>query len=286
MKINHSIFIILFTTFFITFILLVTEHDFNKKSQYFHTASAKETGIAKHNTISDAFVLSVNQSYKRKLSPYDTFYGYITSSQNIKIQIHSNVVQKLKITLLSDNGKELSSHESVSGNNRIFTFSKKDAIRSQRIFLRIYNYSPKNISYQIELQNGNSSISNFQKNNANKNNSLKKSSSITATTIQPTSNPKKLFSTKKKLSTNPVKKVVLNPQFLLLKPNSTHDFNLKTEKRKFNLSKYTIINSNSSVAMLKNNKIHAIKEGISIIYLRNKQNSAITYSCFIRVLKE
>lgn len=284
MKIKRSIFTILFAIFFIAF--LISENYFYKRSQYFHTVSAKETATNKHNIISDAFILSVNQTYKKSLSPYDTFYGYFNSSQNIKLCIYSHAVQSLKVTLLSDSGKEISSHHSLSGNRCILTLPPKNNTTSKRIFFKIYNHSANNTSFQIKLQKSNSSNHNLQKRNTNKSNSLKKKSSITANTIQPTSNPKKSFSTKKKLSTKAAEKVVLNPQFLLLKPNSTHKYNLKAGKTNCNFSDYTIINSNSSIATVKSNKIHALKEGITIIYLQNKQNPAITYSCLIRVLND
>lgn len=269
MKAFYSIFAILFSIFCIIYLLLYSQPDTNVSRSFSVKVSARKIVSEEHSTLSDSFILSPDQIYQKKLSAHNTFYGAIDSQRIWKIQITSKAIHKLKITFLSDTNKKLSYNTGLSKNTHIFTFSGNIKNDSQRIFIKIVNQNTISHTFTIKLVTTTDTIEKI----------------ISKNTKNTTSNPKNVTEKKQKLSTIYHRKTTLNPQFILTKQGSMHKLSLNSKKGSCSLSDFTLLNSNSSVAMVKNNKVYALQTGIAILYLQDKKNPANTSTCFVRVTK-
>lgn len=80
------------------------------------------------------------------------------------------------------------------------------------------------------------------------------------------------------------KKAVLQPQFLLLQPNSSKKLTITNYTQKNTAKQFIWLSTNPNIATVKNGIISTHQEGITIIYLKDKKHMKNTSSCLIRVI--
>jgi len=240
-------------------------HDFSTK------VLAKEIPPNTHQTLSDAHTFSRNQTYQVKLSAYNSFYGCISFDKKIHFIITSNSIQNLKISLFADTGKKLSCQTAFTKKTCTISPSQNTSGQFTRIFLCVKNQSTSNCSVFILAEQAKGQKSSVSKNSNQATPKPKQNNT--------TSNPKINLSTVKS------KKIILYPQFLVLIPNSKYKLSIKENHQNCAFSNFTFISSNSSIASVKDGKVFTHREGTAILYICNKKNSAITSSCFLRVLR-
>lgn len=309
MKLFYSIFSILLGILCMLILFLYPRQDSCLLHNFTAKALAKEITSGNHQTLSDAQIFSLNKTYQMKLPAYESFYGCISSEKQIRITVTSSEIQKLKITLLTDTGKKLSCQTSFTQKTYTLSPSQSSLKEFTRIFLCITSQSPSgcSLSLQVEKTIAKNNLTGKKKTPEqkqapaipkaeSKNPSAKpkssNSKSSNPTQLEPdknntTSNPDKNNATSNPNTNVPVykqQKPVLCPQFLTLVPGSTHKLSIKSNHQVCNFSDFTLISSNPSVASVKNGKVFAHKEGTAILYICSKKNSAMTSSCFLRIL--
>ena len=151
MKRLHSIVTILLNTFCIIYLLLFSWSDTHTVHHFSTKVSAKTIVSEEHNTLSESFILSPNKIYQKNLSAHDTFFVAVTHQKAFTIEITSQRIKEIDITLLSDTGKNLSYDNQLSNNTRILSFSDNTGNYSQRIFIKILNSDTIPCSFQIRL---------------------------------------------------------------------------------------------------------------------------------------
>lgn len=314
MKISYSILSLLLCMLCIAYLFFYPQRSFILSHNCSAVALAREDN---HNTLSNARPLSLNTAYQEHIAANDTRYYCISFQKKLQFQITSDSLKKLKISLISDIGTNISfrQHTVKSRCTYIPNISPQNSI--QRIFLRLVNHSSGSCSFQLKtlLSKSNTSPQKKKKtpvsknithhnqsvtiqkpritpshDNSNHNSTKNNNATIKSKTIKPktynktTSNPKKEQNNtaSKKLSTTRYKNTMLYPQFISIKPGFVKKLTFKPRITK---NKFLWLSSNSSVASVTDGKIHAIKEGITIIYLQEKNHPANTSSCFVRVIE-
>ena len=263
-------------------------HDFSTK------VLAKEIAPDTHSTLPDAHIFSLNQTYQVKLSAHNSFYGCISFDREIHFTITSNAIQNLKISLFTDSGKKLSCQTAFSNKTCTVSPTKNSSGQFTRIFLCVTNQSSANCSLFIQAaQTTKKSILTKENKKKEEKKANQKYSSTTKkrnpaiNNHQITQKPRQNNTTsnpKRNLSTSQTKKPILYPQFLVLSPTSKHKLSIKKNNQNCRLSDYTVLSSNPSIASVKNGKVVAHREGTAILYICDKKNSAMTSSCFLRIL--
>lgn len=109
--------------------------------------------------------------------------------------------------------------------------------------------------------------------------SLENKSQHFKATYHPDLNKNKI---KKKLSTKNEKKVTLHPQFIKMYPKSVQNLTITP---KTNSSNIIWLSSNPLVATISDGKITARREGITIIYIKQKNHPNNSSSCFVKVIE-
>lgn len=282
------------------------EHDFSAK------VLAKEK---EHNTISNAFFLETGAVRKEKLEAHEKCYYYVSSQKNIAFSITSHNIQYLKTSLLSDTGKQISCHMQRNKNSLLVT--PKNTDNTKRIFLCLTNQTVYECTVQIQssivtaaTQNPGKPTASNPKPTTPKPHKPTASKSKTATqkSHKPTaSNPETVTSNPHKPAvSNPetvtpkshkstiskpdktlnaqFKKAVLQPQFLLLQPNSSKKLTITNYTQKNTAKQFIWLSTNPNIATVKNGIISTHQEGITIIYLKDKKHTKNTSSCLIRVI--
>ena len=282
------------------------EHDFSAK------VLAKEK---EHNTISNAFFLETGAVRKEKLEAHEKCYYYVSSQKNIAFSITSHNIQYLKTSLLSDTGKQISCHMQRNKNSLLVT--PKNTDNTKRIFLCLTNQTVYECTVQIQssivtaaTQNPGKPTASNPKPTTPKPHKPTASKSKTATqkSHKPTaSNPETVTSNPHKPAvSNPetvtpkshkstiskpdktlnaqFKKAVLQPQFLLLQPNSSKKLTITNYTQKNTAKQFIWLSTNPNIATVKNGIISTHQEGITIIYLKDKKHMKNTSSCLIRVI--
>lgn len=294
MKVFYSIFSIFLCILCILALFTYPQPD----SYLFHDFSAKvlakEIAPDTHQTLSDAHIFSRNQTYQVKLPAYNSFYGCISYYREIHFTITSNAIQNLKISLFTDIGKKLPCQTSFSKKTCTISPAKNSSIQSTRIFLCVTNQSSANCSLFIRVgQNTEKKIlakenkKKEEKKTKPKDFSIAKKSNPAENNNQTTKEPRQSNTTsnpKQNPPTPQIKKAILYPQFLLLTPSSKYKLSIKKGQRNCKLSDYTILSSNPSIASVKHGKVLAHREGTAILYISDKRNSAMTSSCYLRIL--
>ena len=80
------------------------------------------------------------------------------------------------------------------------------------------------------------------------------------------------------------KKALLQPQFLLLQPNSSKKITITNYTQKNTAKQFIWLSTNPNIATVKNGIISTHQEGTTIIYLKDKKHAKNTSSCLIRVI--
>lgn len=253
----------------------------------FHGFSARV--LAKentHNTLSNALVLKEGAHCQREVSAYDSFYCCISSTEKLDFLVTSNHIQNLRITLLSDTGAEIKYQSRLSGNTRTLAVSDNG---SGRLFLHIANRSTAICSFQLQIRAQAKTTAAPKTTPPTKTAPPAKTTSpanpkkYTISNPQTTSKPVATLRPKTKLSTINCEKPVLYPQFLSIKSDFMHNLSVKAGKKRLSLSDFVCLSSDPSVAVIKNGKLHTLREGIAILYIQNKKRPTWTSSCFVRV---
>lgn len=271
----------------------------------YHDFSAKVLAVESntHDTISNALPLTLYTKHKEKIEPHETLYYYISNHNNMSFSMTSRSINTIKATLLSDSGNQIPCHIHKKNNSYILTPSEQEKIRSQRIFLRVTNPSISSCNLQLQVT---SSLSDTKKTHKNNN----KKESINKEIVTPTphnntaSNPNKSATPKPnnttlnsnlslshkekkhELSTIPLKKVKLYPQFYILSPNTVQKLTIKNCPLKDINEQFIWLSTNPEVATVVNNKVSTHSEGITIIYLQDKKHTKNTSTCVIRVIQK
>lgn len=282
------------------------EHDFSAK------VLAKEK---EHNTISNAFFLETGAVRKEKLEAHEKCYYYVSSQKNIAFSITSHNIQYLKASLLSDTGKQISCHMQRNKNSLLVT--PKNTDNTKRIFLCLTNQTVYECTVQIQSSIVTAATQNPGKPTASNpkpttpkphKSTASKSKTATQKSHKPTaSNPETVTSNPHKPAvSNPetvtpkshkstiskpdktlnaqFKKAVLQPQFLLLQPNSSKKLTITNYTKKNTAKQFIWLSTNPNIATVKNGIISTHQEGITIIYLKDKKHMKNTSSCLIRVI--
>lgn len=282
------------------------EHDFSAK------VLAKEK---EHNTISNAFFLETGAVRKEKLEAHEKCYYYVSSQKNIAFSITSHNIQYLKASLLSDTGKQISCHMQRNKNSLLVT--PKNTDNTKRIFLCLTNQTVYECTVQIQSSIVTATTQNSRKPTASNPKpttpkphkpTASKSKTATQKSHKPTaSNPETVTSNPHKPAvSNPetvtpkshkstvskpdktlnaqFKKAVLQPQFLLLQPNSSKKLTITNYTKKNTAKQFIWLSTNPNIATVKNGIISTHQEGITIIYLKDKKHTKNTSSCLIRVI--
>lgn len=268
-------------------------------SYLFHDFStqvlAKEIVQDTHQSLSDAHIFSRNQTYQIKLSAYNSFYGCISYDGKIHFTITSNAIQNLKLNLFTDAGSKLPCQTTYSKNACTISPAKNSSIPSTRIFLCVTNQSPANCSLFIHASQTTEKITLPKENIKKEGKKPKQKNSSITNKRNPVKNKNQIKQEPKQNNTtsnpkqNPpaaqIKKPILYPQFLLLTPASKYKLSIKRNQQNSRLSDFIVLSSNPSIASVKNGKILAHREGTAILYICDKKNSAMTSSCFLRILR-
>lgn len=312
MKIIHSIFALILCFICIIYLLLCPQEE----HFIFHNFQAEALAAEnEHNTLSNALALSMETTYEEHIAANDKRYYYITFQKKPIFQMTSDFIRNIKINFLSETGKNISYNTKISKKCKTLALSTDSFKNEKRIFLCVANQSASPCSLQIYVSCYNNQYTEPPKKTEKKKNhtttDLQKILPNTITIPRPqknnntTSNPIQSritqqprnksknnktiheFSTqnnknKKKLSTNTDKKIKLYPQFIKMIPESVEKFAISPDK---NISDFIWLSSNPLVATVTNGTVHAIKEGITIIYLHQKNHPEISSSCFIRVIE-
>ena len=285
-----------------------TEYDFSAK------VLAKEN---EHTTISNALFLTTGSVCKEKMKAHEQCFYYVSNQKNITFSISSYNIQYLKIDLLSDTGKHISYQTQKKNNTLLLTLSPKKT-DTERIFLCLTNQSVSDCT--IKIQNTTANIVTPKPNKSTVSNPKtatpkpnKSTASIPKTATpkpnKPTvSNPKtatpkpnkstasipktitpqpdkSTASNSKTVTPKPDKNATLQPQFLLLPPDTSKKITIINYTQINTQKQFTWISTNSNVATVKNNIIITHQEGTAIIYLKDKENANNTSSCLVRVLR-
>lgn len=260
------------------------------------TVIAKDTKITKeHATLSTAFFLSENMSYKDALSINESCYYYAKTKVDTQYEITCSGEHKINLVLLSSTGKRLAFEKKVQGNTTIIFLKDTPKNIGSNCFLQIQNRTSKNIYLQVKtklIPKPTPSI------NQNKKSTSKASSEQTRTktkkspiNIPEQKNTDKHLSQNTPLSEKPKKKklstkknifVNLNPHFLLLRESNVHKLTLFKNKKRIHFNTFICISTNPDVATMKHGTVTAKKKGITVLYLKDKKSTAAT-SCVIRV---
>ena len=285
-----------------------TDYDFSAK------VLAKEN---EHTTISNALFLTTGSVCKEKIKAHEQCFYYVSNQKNITFFISSYNIQYLKIDLLSDTGKHISYQTQKKNNTLLLTLSPKKT-DTERIFLCLTNQSVSDCT--IKIQNTTANIVTPKPNKSTASNPKtvtpkpSKSTASNPKTFTPkpgkstASNPKtftpkpnkstasnpKTFtpqpdkstaSNSKTVTPKPDKNATLQPQFLLLPPDTSKKITIINYTQINTQKQFTWISTNSNVATVKNNIIITHQEGTAIIYLKDKENANNTSSCLVRVLR-
>ena len=285
-----------------------TDYDFSAK------VLAKEN---EHTTISNALFLTTGSVCKEKIKAHEQCFYYVSNQKNITFSISSYNIQYLKIDLLSDTGKHISYQTQKKNNTLLLTLSPKKT-DTERIFLCLTNQSVSDCT--IKIQNTTANIVTPKPNKSTASNPKtvtpkpSKSTASNPKTFTPkpgkstASNPKtftpkpnkstasnpKTFtpqpdkstvSNSKTVTPKPDKNATLQPQFLLLPPDTSKKITIINYTQINTPKQFTWISTNSNVATVKNNIIITHQEGTAIIYLKDKENANNTSSCLVRVLR-
>ena len=268
-----------------------TEHDFSAK------VLAKEK---EHNTISNAFFLETGTVHKEKLEAHEKCYYYVSSQKNIVFSINSHDIQYLKASLLSDTGKQISCHIQRYKNSLLVT--PKNTDNTKRIFLCLTNQTVSECTVQIQSSIITATAQKPKKTTASNPKTVtpkpRKPSASNPITVTPkphkptasnpiTVTPKPHKSTASKPDKNlntQFKKALLQPQFLLLQPNSSKKITIINYTKKNTAKQFIWLSTNPNIATVKNGIISTHQEGTTIIYLKDKKHTTNTSSCLIRVI--
>lgn len=281
-----------FSITFLVFIILFSLSDCIMPDTYALIASAKENTLEEHQNLSEAYLLSPGQTEQRILSAHNTFYGAIECYHSFFIQITSNKIHKVRVTLLSDSGKKLSCKDKLTNKTKTLSYDSNSKHSSQRVFVKLYNPQTIPISFRITVTLSKHSVKNTlpkvtpepEKKKTQDNKQITATNASSANQKQATQNPVKSPSQKKKLSTKSRENAVLYPQCIIASKNTVHKLSAKAGKKKYPLSDFTILSSNTSVAKIKNNKVYTLHSGITILYMQEKKNPANISTCLLRVL--
>lgn len=240
-----------------------TDYDFSAK------VLAKEN---EHTTISNALFLTTGSVCKEKIKAHEQCFYYVSNQKNITFFISSYNIQYLKIDLLSDTGKHISYQTQKKNNTLLLTLSPKKT-DTERIFLCLTNQSVSDCT--IKIQNTTANIVTPKPN---------KSTASNPKTFTPQPD-KSTASNSKTVTPKPDKNATLQPQFLLLPPDTSKKITIINYTQINTPKQFTWISTNSNVATVKNNIIITHQEGTAIIYLKDKENANNTSSCLVRVLR-
>jgi len=311
MKVFYSILALALSFICMIYLLLCPQNEHFA----FHNFSTKALAAqSKHNTLTNAFALSTETTYQEHIAAHDKRYYYIPFQKNTNFQIMSNTIHSLKIIFLSETGKIISYNTKKSKKSKILTLPANSLGNGKRIFLFLTNQSTSSCSLQIYVSCNKNHCTKTPEPTKKKSRTTTPSKEISTDTIniprpkinnKTTSYPAQ-YKTKqkphsshkankitnnpyiqenkiqKKLSTKRSNIIKLYPQFLKMTPNSSKKLTLSPNQ---NTSDFIWLSSNPLTATVKNGKIHAIKEGIAIIYIHQKNHPKISSSCFIRVIE-
>lgn len=291
------------------------EHNFSAK------VLAKEND---NNTISKALFLATDSFYQEKIEAHEKCYYYVSTQKDITFSINSRGIQHLKAELLSPTGKYIPYHVEKKKNTLLLTPSCKKTSNTERIFFCLANQSVSGYTVQIQIATTvtatpkpNKSTASNPKTAAPKQDKSTASNPKTAApkqdkptasnpkTVTPkqdkptasnpktavpkqgkptASNPKTVPSKSDKTVTIQYKEAFLQPQFLLLQPNSSRKIVIANYTRKNAANRFIWLSTNPNTATVKKGIITTHQEGTAIIYLRDKKNVNNTSSCLIRVI--
>lgn len=222
-------------------------------------------------SISDAHKMSLGKKYKKKLFANDISYFYIPYRNEFSFFLKSTKVQNITVTFLEDSGKKLPCSTSTKKNRKKYTWKGTHSENKQFIFIQLKNQSSYDISLNLWVERLQKEKSSDKKKSNKSNNPLQKSISKKA---------------KEKLSTIKSKKLTLNPHFLIINPQSSKKLSFQGIKQSELEKNYTLILTNPKIATIKNNKIYAISEGVTIIYLQSKHSKQKNSSCLVRIIEK
>ena len=321
MKVSYSIFAIILSLICIMYLLFYPHHDYTLFHSFSAKALAKETYPQdEHNTLSDALSLSMETSYQEHIAAHDTRYYYFPNKENICITITSTSIGRLNVSLLADSGKSISYRTQSAKNARTLVPSISSTDNTRRIFLCLVNQSANSCTLSIKIYTVKQKVTHPPATVSNPSHKATRkpaskatskpinkttSNPVSKTTLKPinktTSNPANKTTSKpiNKTTSNPVntatlnpdsnapksekKNIIIYPEFICIKPDSEKNLHIKHGD---NSSDYIWLSSNPLIATVTNGKIHAIKEGIAIIYVRKKNSPANhASSCFVRVIE-
>lgn len=251
----------------------------------------------KHNTISEAFPLTLDTNFSERIPAYETFYYRIKTQKNITFTINTSSASRLLSALLSDSGKKIPCKISQSKKTKIISCYPNRLKQNQLIFLKLTNNSTSSLSIHLStklLSMENTAAPNItihkkstNHSQLNINKKTSKDNFSTKPAFQPsphtTSNPKKYYSNKN-FSTITAKNLYLNPYFLIMTPNTCQKIKIKNIRQTKEKNNFNWISTNPKIATVVHGKIHALSPGFTIIYIRDKKGSVPNSSCFLRVI--
>lgn len=309
MKTFHSIFALTLSIICIAYLLFCPKNGHFLFHNFSTEALAAEN---EHNTLSNAFSLSFETTYQEHIAAHDKRYYYIPFQKNINFQITSSSIRNLKISFLSDTGQSIPYNKKFSKNSKLLTLSA-DLI-GKRIFLCLSNQSASSCSFKIFVSYHKKQHTETAKPATKKDHSIATPDKIPSDTVtihhpkinkKATSNPTRRktnqqsrknskehkttsipyvqkYKNKTKLSTTNSKNVELYPQFMKMAPGAVEKLKISSEQ---SISDIIWLSTNPLAVSVEHGKVHAKKEGIAIIYIRQKNYPDITSSCFIRVIE-
>lgn len=314
MKVFHSFLTILLVLFCIIYLLFYPQQDYTILHGFSSEALAAESG---HNTLSEALSLSMKTTYQEHISAHDKRYYCIPFQEDAVFEITSTSIHSLKAVLLSETGKRISCNTHKTKKTKTVIPSSNSTKNSKRIFLCLMNQSTSPCSLKIQVfyypnsdkkttkpktkkvqatasqkpANPNTVTLPNSKIRQNKSSSTPlpkiNQSNFFSTPLpkinnQTTSNPVQNDKKKKNLSTIRAKSITLYPQFIKINPDSVKKLSVPSDKK---VSDFIWLSSNPLIATITNGKVHAIKEGVTIIYIHQKNHPEISSSCFVRVIE-
>lgn len=251
-------------------ILLFSFTNHFEQLPYSSIAFAKEP--ISHN-FSEAYRISNSSKKQISLPAYDSCCFYIekTSAGNVTIQI--SPFSNLQIQFYSDKGRRITFSGHRDGKKHLFTLDKSYLKNNTRIFFQIKNKSNSTQKYLLSTSLCKEHISKPEKKKQN-------TKTKTTSTIPRTKHTKKKSIVK--LPATVKKNYMISPGFLRCKTGKKATLKLFLNKKSIKNSSVVWTSSNPSVASIHQGILLTKKEGLSIIFARQKKE--ILCSCLVRII--
>lgn len=224
-----------------------------------------------HN-FSEANRISNSSKKQISLPAYDSCCFYIekASTGNITIQIYPS--SGLQIQFYSDKGRSITLTGHRNGKSILFTLNKSHLKKNTRFFFQIKNKVNTSRKFLLSTSLCKTQISHPEKKKQNTKNK-------TTSTIPQTKHTKKKSLVKSPATVK--KNYMISPGFLHCKIGKEVTLKLLQNKKLLKNSSVVWTSSNPSVASINHGILSTKKEGISIIFVRKKEE--ILCSCLVRV---